>query len=218
MGTRAGQRDTISETRALLGWYDERQRDLPWRRHSDPYAIWVSEIMLQQTRVETVLRYYDRFLGRFPNVASLASAEIEEVLALWSGLGYYRRARLMHAAAQKIVSEGGELPSTLEGLRALPGVGEYTAAAVGSIGFGLVEPTIDGNVKRVVGRLLALEVHPDKAAKQIRARARELLDGDRPGDSNQALMEIGATICSPYRPNCQACPIEGGCLANFRHP
>ena len=216
MGINASQQNTATQKRALLGWYDEGQRDLPWRRLSDPYAIWVSEIMLQQTRVETVLPYYQRFLERFPTVASLASAETEEVLALWSGLGYYRRARLMHAAARKIVDDGGAFPSTLEGLRALPGVGEYTAAAVGSIGFGLVEPTIDGNVKRVVGRLLALEVEADKAAKEIRARARELLDSDRPGDCNQALMEIGATICTPRQPSCHACPLVGGCLAAQR--
>jgi A/G-specific adenine glycosylase len=213
MSGMASHRGTISERRALLDWYDERRRDLPWRRRSDPYAIWVSEIMLQQTRVETVLPYYERFLERFPTVASLASAKTEEVLALWSGLGYYRRARLMHAAACKIVDEGGTFPRTLEGLRALPGVGEYTAAAVGSIGFGLVQPTIDGNVKRVVGRLLALEVEPNKATKEIRARAVDILDSERPGDCNQALMEIGATICAARQPNCHACPLESGCLA-----
>lgn len=202
-----------SPTEALLGWYRERQRDLPWRRSRDPYAIWVSEIMLQQTRVETVVPYYERFLERFPDVAALARAELDEVLTLWSGLGYYRRARLMHLAARQIVASDGRIPDTLEGLRALPGVGDYTAAAVGSIAFGLVEPTLDGNVKRVVGRLLALEEPVDQAKKRIRARALELLDAERPGDSNQALMELGATVCMPRRPDCRRCPLEAGCLA-----
>lgn len=201
-------------SQALLRWYQRRRRDLPWRRRSDPYAIWVSEIMLQQTRVETVLPYFQRFLERFPDLDELAAANIGDVLALWSGLGYYRRARLMHQAAQKIVTEGdGEFPSTLEGLRALPGVGEYTAAAVGSIAFGLIEPSLDGNVKRVLGRVLALEVPVERAAGRIRDRARLLLDPDRPGDSNQALMEIGATLCTPRRAKCDLCPLEPDCLA-----
>ena len=204
--------DLSSQT--LLRWYQRRRRDLPWRRRSDPYAIWVSEIMLQQTRVETALPYFHRFLERFPGLDELAAAKIEEVLALWSGLGYYRRARLMHQAAQKIVTEcGGEFPSTLEGLRALPGIGEYTAAAVGSIAFGLVEPSLDGNVKRVLGRLLALEVPVEQATGRIRDTARLLLDPDRPGDSNQALMEIGATLCTPRRPKCDRCPLEPNCQA-----
>jgi A/G-specific adenine glycosylase len=200
-------------TEALLSWYEKRQRDLPWRRRRDPYSVWVSEIMLQQTRVETVLPYYARFLERFSAVDSLAAAETEEVLTLWSGLGYYRRARSMHAAAREIVDQGGDFPSTLKGLRELPGVGEYTAAAVGSIAFGLVEPALDGNVKRVVGRMLALQVEADKALKEIRASARALLDPERPGDSNQALMEIGATICTPRQPRCGSCPLEAGCGA-----
>ena len=148
--------DPIIETEPerLLAWYRAAKRDLPWRRRSDPYAIWVSEIMLQQTRVETALPYYERFLKRFPTVGDLAASEVDDVLTLWSGLGYYRRARLMHRAAQQVVAEGEGFPATIEGLKRLPGVGEYTAAAVASIAFGLVEPTIDGNVKRVIGRLL----------------------------------------------------------------
>jgi len=205
--------DNLS-SQALLRWYQRRRRDLPWRGRSDPYAIWVSEIMLQQTRVETVLPYFQRFLERFPDIDELAAASIEEVLALWSGLGYYRRARLMHQAAQKIVAEGGgEFPSTLEGLRELPGVGEYTAAAVGSIAFGLVEPSLDGNVKRVLGRLLALEEPVERSAGRIRDTARLLLDPDQPGESNQALMEIGATLCTPHRPKCDLCPLVPSCLA-----
>ncbi len=216
MSTEILDRGAESLRGALLSWYEERQRDLPWRRRRDPYSIWVSEVMLQQTRVETVLPYYARFLERFSTVDSLAAAETEEVLALWSGLGYYRRARLMHAAARLIVDEGGDFPSTLKGLRELPGVGEYTAAAVGSIAFGLAEPTLDGNVKRVVGRMLALQVEADKALDEIRERARALLDPERPGDSNQALMEIGATVCTPRQPRCGSCPLEAGCGAAQR--
>lgn len=215
MSTKALNKDAESLRAALLDWYEKRQRDLPWRRRSDPYSIWVSEIMLQQTRVETVLPYYGRFIERFSTIELLAAAETEEVLALWSGLGYYRRARAMHSAARVIVEAGGDFPSTLKGLRALPGVGEYTAAAVGSIAFGLVEPTVDGNVKRVVGRMLALEVEADRALGEIRERARTLLDAKRPGDSNQALMEIGATVCTPRLPRCDRCPLEPGCAATL---
>ena len=168
--------------------------------------------MLQQTRVETVLPYYERFMERFPTVAELAGAEVEEVLALWSGLGYYRRARAMHRAAKQIVADES-LPSTLEDLKKLPGVGDYTAAAVGSIAFGLKEPTIDGNVKRVIGRLLALESNLESEKARVYERALELMDGTRPGDSNQAMMELGATICRPRQPRCDICPIEPGCLA-----
>ncbi|HEV8582342.1 MAG TPA: A/G-specific adenine glycosylase [Thermoanaerobaculia bacterium] len=198
----------------LLSWYDQHRRDLPWRRTSDPYKIWLSEIMLQQTRVETVLPFYSRFLERFPAVEDLAQAEIEEVLTLWSGLGYYRRARQLHAAARRIAEAGG-FPGTLEGLLALPGIGAYTAAAVASIAFGVVAPVMDGNVERVLSRYLALGDEPRAGGsrRQLLAAAADLLDPRRPGDSNQALMELGATLCSPRRPKCLLCPMRADCRA-----
>jgi A/G-specific adenine glycosylase len=201
------------DSKNLLRWFDRHRRDLPWRRTRDPYGIWLSEVMLQQTRVETVLPYYDRFLTRFPSVEALAAAPLEEVLALWSGLGYYRRARQLHAAAQQIVVGGVGFPHTLEGLRALPGIGDYTAAAVASIAFGVVAPVLDGNVERVLARRLALGEDPkgSGARRQLLAAAASFLDQARPGDSNQALMELGATLCTPRRPKCLLCPIAGSC-------
>jgi A/G-specific adenine glycosylase len=198
----------------LLAWFDRHRRDLPWRRTHDPYAIWLSEVMLQQTRVETVLPFYNRFLERFPTVEDLARADIDEVLALWSGLGYYRRARQLHAAARRI-AELGTFPCSLEGLLALPGIGAYTAAAVASIAFGVAAPVLDGNVERVLSRCLALDVDPKSggARRQLFAAAAELLDLRRPGDSNQALMELGATLCSPRRPKCLLCPLRPDCRA-----
>lgn len=198
----------------LLAWFDQHRRDLPWRRTTDPYRIWLSEVMLQQTRVETVLPFYNRFLERFPTLSDLARGRIEEVLALWSGLGYYRRARQLHAAAQRI-DEAGEFPATAEGLLALPGIGAYTAAAVSSIAFGEVVPVMDGNVERVLSRCLALAEDPKtgSARRKLLAAAAEMLDPRRPGDSNQALMELGATLCSPRRPKCLLCPLRSGCCA-----
>jgi A/G-specific adenine glycosylase len=198
----------------LLTWFDRHRRDLPWRRTRDPYSIWLSEVMLQQTRIETALPYYQRFLERFPTVGDLAAAEVEEVLALWSGLGYYRRARQLHAAARRVVEIGG-FPRTFEGLLELPGIGSYTAAAVASIAFGVSEPVLDGNVERVLSRWLALELDPKsrEARERMLATAAGLLDPRRPGDSNQALMELGATICVPRRPRCLLCPISSGCRA-----
>ena len=199
----------------LLTWFDRHRRDLPWRRTLDPYAIWLSEVMLQQTRVEVVVSYYARFLDRFPTVQQLAAAPVEEVLALWSGLGYYRRARQLHAAAQRIAAGGGGFPRTLEGLRALPGIGDYTAAAVASMAFGVVTPVLDGNVERVLARWLALGESPktSPARRRLLGAAETLLDSRRPGDSNQALMELGATLCTPRSPKCLLCPISAGCLA-----
>ena len=198
----------------LLSWFDQHRRDLPWRRTSDPYKIWLSEVMLQQTRVETVLPFYGRFLERFPTVEDLAKAAVEEVLALWSGLGYYRRARQLHAAARKVAAAGA-FPSTVEGLLGLPGVGAYTAAAVASIAFGVAAPVMDGNVERVLSRLLALGEEPrcGGARRKLLTAAAELLDPRRPGDSNQALMELGATLCSPRHPKCLLCPLLAGCRA-----
>ncbi len=199
----------------LLSWFDRHRRDLPWRRTSDPYLIWLSEVMLQQTRVETVLSYYERFLLRFPTIEALAAAEVEEVLALWSGLGYYRRARQLHAAARQVAESGEGFPRTYDGLRALPGVGDYTAAAVGSIAFGIAEPVLDGNVERVLSRFLALGVDPRSRGGRDRllAAGRELLSPLRPGDSNQAMMELGATLCLPRAPRCLLCPLSSGCRA-----
>jgi A/G-specific adenine glycosylase len=201
----------------LLRWFQRSRRDLPWRRTQDPYAILVSEVMLQQTRVETVLSYYERFLKRFPTVQDLSAASVEEVLGLWSGLGYYRRARLLHRSAGRIVELGGGVPRSVSELKRLPGVGSYTAAAVGSIAFGQVEPAVDGNVERVVTRLFCIAGDPKRgpARKRVEAAARELLDPKRPGESNQAMMELGATICRPRNPLCSQCPLEQRCQARL---
>ncbi len=210
----------MSAGEALLVWFDRHRRELPWRvvqdgaERPDGYRVWVSEIMLQQTRVETVIPYYDRFLARYPTVGALAAADVEDLLAVWSGLGYYRRARQMHAAAAEIVRRGA-FPNTLEGLRELPGIGEYTAAAIGSIAFGIEVAVLDGNVERVIARYLALAGDPKAKAirRQLAAAAGELLDARRPGDSNQALMELGATLCIPRRPKCLLCPLALDCRA-----
>jgi A/G-specific adenine glycosylase len=200
----------------LLAWFDRHRRDLPWRRTRDPYGVWLSEIMLQQTRVEVVLPYYERFLARFPRVEDLAAAGIDEVLTLWSGLGYYRRARQLHAAARQIAA-AGSFPCTLDGWRELPGIGPYTAAAVSSIAFGVAAPVLDGNVERVVSRWLAQAEDPKASGprRRLLETAAGLLDAERPGDSNQALMELGATICTPRRPKCLLCPIAPDCRARM---
>lgn len=202
-------------SRNLLRWFDTSRRDLPWRRRRDAYSIWVSEIMLQQTRTDTAAPYFERFLQRFPTVEDLAGGELEEVLTAWSGLGYYARARRLHQAARQIVDGGGHLPTTVEGWRRLPGVGPYTAAAVASIAFGVAAPAIDGNAERVLGRLLALDGDSRRAAarRRLEETARQLLDAERPGDSNQALMELGATVCRPQRPECHRCPLRPSCRA-----
>ncbi len=199
----------------LLQWYDRRRRDLPWRRSRDSYRIWVSEIMLQQTQVATVLPYYEKFLDRFPTVSELAAAEIEEVLALWSGLGYYRRARQLHAAAVQVAALRAELPGSAEELRRLPGIGPYTAAAIASIAFGEHVAVLDGNVERVLCRFLALAGDPKRSTlrRQLVETATGLLLRGRPGDSNQALMELGATLCRPQQADCGRCPLAGGCRA-----
>ncbi|MEZ4440833.1 MAG: A/G-specific adenine glycosylase [Polyangiaceae bacterium] len=202
--------------RELLAWFDRRARDLPWRRTRDPYAIWVSEIMLQQTRVDTVIPYYERFLARFPTPQALADAEVEEVLRHWSGLGYYRRARQLHLAAGEVVARyGGELPDSAEKLTDLPGIGRYTAGAIASIAHGEATPVVDGNVIRVLSRYCALEgdMRSQKGQKEVWARAAELLDEARPGDFNQAVMELGATVCTPRQPSCAECPLALGCRA-----
>jgi A/G-specific adenine glycosylase len=204
--------------RRLLAWFDESARDLPWRRSRDPYAIWVSEIMLQQTRVAAVLEHYARFMKRFASLEALAAAREDEVLALWSGLGYYRRARMLHGAAQFTARElGGKLPSTAKELRALPGIGDYTSAAVASIGFGEAVACVDGNVERVVRRLYGWDERRGTAAK-VRMEAAKLLDRQRPGDFNEAMMELGAMVCLPRGPLCLACPVGDMCETQGEHP
>jgi A/G-specific adenine glycosylase len=205
----------------LLAWYAANRRDLPWRRSSDPYAIWVSEIMLQQTRVAVVVQRYRVFLERFPTLFALALAPEEEVLALWSGLGYYRRARMLHKAAQFVASQlNGALPSSSTGLRNLPGIGAYTAAAIASIAYGEPVAVVDGNVERVLCRLMGWEAGPQGQPglrRRIEALAGELVDPVKPGDFNQAMMELGATVCLPRNPQCLLCPLAGGCKTRGEH-
>ena len=202
----------------LLAWYDSHARNLPWRQTSDPYPIWVSEIMLQQTRVNAVLDYYARFLTLFPTVNALARAEEPAVLAAWSGLGYYRRAKLMHKAAKVVVQEHqGVLPRTAEQLRELPGIGEYTSSAIASIAFGEPVAVVDGNVERVLLRIFPGHEQPPAKANWFRARAATLLDPQRPGDFNQSMMELGAMICLPQRPLCLQCPVQPFCATRGEH-
>nr|BAL54760.1 A/G-specific adenine glycosylase [uncultured Chloroflexota bacterium] len=204
---------------ALLEWYRHHQRKLPWRGLSDAYAIWVAEVMLQQTRVETVIPYFERWMKRFPNVAVLAEASEEEVLRLWEGLGYYQRARNLHRAAQRLVKEyGGALPAQVEVLRTLPGIGAYTAAAIASFAFGQDEIALDGNLKRVLARLSDLEapLEARTAQKELEAFARRHLPKGHSAEFNQALMDLGAEICLPERPLCETCPFQCFCLAYQR--
>ncbi len=204
---------------ALLAWFRAHRRDLPWRRTRDPYAIWVSEIMLQQTQVATVLGYYARFLTRFPDVRALARAAEGDVLHAFQGLGYYSRARRLHHAARVVVERhGGEVPRDPGVLRELPGLGAYTAGAISSIAFGLREPIVDGNVVRVLTRLFGLRGDPGKAPlkHQLWQLARELVPEREPGDFNQALMELGATRCTPQRPLCVTCPLASLCKARLQ--
>ena len=201
---------------ALLRWYGRHQRKLPWRRTADPYAIWISEVMLQQTQVQTVIPYWRRFLERFPDVRALASASLPDVLAQWSGLGYYSRARALHRAAQIIGAErGGNLPCTAQGLKTLPGFGRYTAGAVASIAFGEPAPAVDGNVARVLSRAFLVDGVPGNLAreKSIWALAEAMVQGERPGQLNQALMELGAVVCRRHSPSCLLCPIRSHCKA-----
>jgi A/G-specific adenine glycosylase len=198
---------------SLLSWYTRERRDLPWRRGVSPYAVLVSEIMLQQTRVEVVIPYYLRFLQRFPDEAALASAPLDEVYEFWAGLGYYRRARNLQAAAQAVVARGG-FPCSLEELRALPGVGEYTAAAVLSIALGRPAVALDGNAVRVLSRFYALQgVLTAARRRELVARVLPLIPPDRAGDFTQALMELGARVCGPRSARCLVCPLAGGCQA-----
>ena len=196
-------------TQSLLAWYDVHRRTLPWRDDVSPYRTWISEVMLQQTRVDTVLPYFARFMSRFPTVEALAEAPSDEVMSMWAGLGYYSRARNMHRAAQEIVRLGA-FPSTLPGIRALPGVGEYMAGAIGSIAFGLDEAAVDGNLHRVLSRLHA---SPGRR-KDMWALAEGHLPSGRAGDFNQALMDLGSQICTARKPRCPSCPISTHCTSH----
>ncbi len=212
----AGSVSFAAARRALLTWFRRRRRDLPWRRSSDAFRIWVSEIMLQQTRVDSVIPYYERFVSALPDVFALARAPLERVLELWAGLGYYRRARNLHAAARQIVSrDAGRLPRDAEAWQALPGVGRYTAAAIASIAFDQPVAALDGNIQRVLARFFTVAQPIDLPAttRRLWAHAEEFLDPRSPGDFNQALMELGATICTPRSPACAACPLRRACRA-----
>ncbi len=200
----------------LLKWYTQHGRRLPWRATHDPYRVWVSEIMLQQTRVETVIPYYRRWLRRFPSVRALAAATERQVLQLWEGLGYYSRARNLHRAARVVAAEHrGRLPRTLEGLRALPGIGRYTAAAIASICFDADTAVLDGNVKRVLARVFDFreEVQSPRGEKKLWELAQNLAPAGRAGDYNQAIMDLGALVCTPRAPACGECPLRSACRA-----
>jgi A/G-specific adenine glycosylase len=208
--------DLATLRRQLLAWFRQYQRDLPWRRTDDPYRIWLSEIMLQQTRVTAVIPYYERFLERFPDIHALAAAPQEEVLRLWSGLGYYSRARNLHRAAQEIVAKhGGLFPRGEKDALELPGIGRYTAAAILSIAHGAKHATLDGNVARVLARLFAVQgdLRDAKRWQSLQESANGLLDPKSPGDWNQAVMELGATLCTPQTPQCLLCPVAQFCQA-----
>jgi A/G-specific adenine glycosylase len=215
--------ETVARMRyELLEWYHRSKRNLPWRQTNDPYAIWVSEIMLQQTRVAVVIKRFTTFLQRFPTVQSLAEADEQDVLALWSGLGYYRRARMLHKAAKAIVSDhDGLMPTTAKGLLKLPGIGSYTAAAIASIAHNEPVAVVDGNVERVLSRIQGWHSHDSiseaAVCRKVNEVAQNLVDPNRPGDYNQAIMELGATICTPRNPQCLVCPWANECSTLGEH-
>jgi A/G-specific adenine glycosylase len=209
------------EASELLAWYDRHRRRLPWRAEtdgaSDPYRVWLSEIMLQQTTAAAVVPFFLAFVSRWPTVQTLAAASLDEVLGAWAGLGYYARARNLHACARTVADEfGGRFPDTEAGLRALPGIGAYTAGAIAAIAFGRRAAAVDGNAERVVARLAAIEALLPQAKPMIRARILDLVPSDRPGDFAQALMDLGATICTPRRPACALCPLTDRCEGRRR--
>ena len=209
-------RETIA---AMLAWYDRERRDLPWRpagkRKPDPYGVWLSEIMLQQTTVKAVIPYYQRFLARWPTVEALAEAPLDDVLAVWAGLGYYSRARNLHKCARAVTERhGGRFPATEAELLELPGIGPYTAAAIAAIAFGASTMPVDGNIERVMARLFAVRQQLPAAKVQLRRLAQTFACGVRSGDCAQALMDLGATVCTPKRPSCLMCPIAGDCAAH----
>lgn len=210
--------DAQEAGRALLAWYDRHRRRLPWRalpgEAADPYRVWLSEIMLQQTTVKAVAPYFLAFTARWADVAALAAAPVDDVMKAWAGLGYYSRARNLHACAIRVAeTHGGRFPDTVEGLRALPGIGDYTAAAIAAIAFGRPAPVVDGNVERVVTRLKAIDTPLPAAKAPIKAETAAMLDPARPGDFAQAMMDLGATICTPKKPACALCPLRPRCRA-----
>jgi A/G-specific adenine glycosylase len=203
----------------LLSWFEKNRRDLPWRRTKDPFAIWLSEVMLQQTRVKTVVDYFPRFLRRYPTVESLAKADLSDVLGSWSGLGYYRRARALHAGAREVVEKyGGKLPRSAAELRQISGIGPYTAGAIASIAFGAKEPLVDGNVARVLARIFAMtcDVRTPAGMKEMWRVATDLVPEKDPGRFNESLMELGATVCVPGEPRCGECPVSDLCEGRAR--
>ncbi|MBM7688522.1 A/G-specific adenine glycosylase [Enterococcus ureilyticus] len=200
----------------FLAWYEKEKRNLPWRVNLDPYRIWISEIMLQQTRVDTVIDYYYRFMEWFPTIKDLAEAPDDKLLKAWEGLGYYSRARNLKVAAQQIMTEfDGQMPETIEEIRQLKGIGPYTAGAIGSIAFHIPEPAIDGNVMRVVSRLFEIsdDIAKPSSRKVFEAAMYKIIDQHRPGDFNQAMMDLGSSICTPTSPKCEECPIQSYCLS-----
>ncbi len=219
--TTSGAEESTPRAELLLRWYDRHRRVLPWRalpgEPSDPYRVWLSEIMLQQTTVKAVGPYFLKFIARWPNVTDMAAASLDDVLRMWAGLGYYSRARNLYACAVAVVREhGGAFPGTEEGLRELPGIGPYTAAAIAAIAFGRQTMPVDGNIERVVSRLYAVEDALPKAKPEIQRLAATLLGPSRAGDSAQALMDLGATICTPKKPACALCPLNDNCIAHIR--
>jgi len=206
----------VSLTQHLLDWYRVNGRTLPWRGHPDPYAVWVSEIMCQQTQVDTVIPYFLRWMDRFPTIQSLADADLQDVLKLWEGLGYYSRARNLHRAAHQVMTQfGGIIPETRDALAALPGIGPYTAGAIASLAFGHDEAALDGNIRRVLARLFDVDIPARSPAGETRlwSLAREVLPPGQAGDWNQALMDLGAMVCTPHKPACQMCPLQMDCRA-----
>jgi len=215
-GGASARQSTRAIGRDLLAWYATHRRELPWRKSLDPYAVWVSEMMLQQTQVATVIPFFERWMRRFPDIAALAGAAESDVLHAWEGLGYYSRARNLRRAAQAMTElHEGRVPDRVEALLSLPGIGPYTAGAITSIAYGLPEPLVDGNVIRVLSRLFALRGDPNRAPLKatLWELARSLVPENAPGDFNQGLMEIGATVCKPRAPRCDACPLRSHCLA-----
>jgi A/G-specific adenine glycosylase len=207
---------TLPIQRSLLKWFRTNARDLPWRKNRTPYAVWVSEIMLQQTQVTTVIPYFNRFMKRFPTVEKLARAKQDTVLKHWEGLGYYSRGRNLHTAAKLIVSDyGGQLPDTVDELQKIPGIGRYTAGAIASIAFNRPAPILDGNVIRVLSRLFCIEGNPkdDATKKKLWQLAETLVHIKHPGDFNEAMMELGAMVCTPQNPQCPKCPLKNQCQA-----
>jgi A/G-specific adenine glycosylase len=216
---RKAEEDVQGFGSSILTWYALNQRNLPWRKTRNPYHIWVSEVMLQQTRVETVIPYYNRFLSRFPTVQTLASAPLDDVLKVWENMGYYARARYLHASAREVTERfNGKVPKTRDELLGLPGIGNYTASAILSIAFGQPVPAIDANVRRVMARLFAIDqpLEHSRTQRQTANFAGRLLHKHDPGLFNQALMDLGANICTPRTPRCTVCPVRSFCTANQR--